>query len=258
MVNNLLTVSYLILTDDDGTVYNFPYEFFITNDSWATNFSVSKLLYAPGGKQVADESINPRVISIEGLLRADSPALFETARASFMAAIVKGGKLQIYNDQVSRQIDVRDAKVQSEWVNFPQIKKYTIDFSVDWPFWEDVTPTTVTQVMGGNGYIDVPVTSEYLLYPIIEIDADQGVNVPSVKMYNVNDGGMWFIYNDLLFLTTNVVIIDCKLGTVKKNGTDSIGNFSPPIFLRLQPGSNRLYYEGAACTIKVTYSKVYL
>ena len=252
-------VSYLILTDDDGTVYNLPNDFWISNDSWNTNFSVSKLLYAPGGKQIADESINPRTISIEGMLRADSAAAFETANISFLTALAKGGKLSIYNDQVARNIDVRDAKVQSEWFGYPQIKKYTIDFSCDFPFWEDISLTTVSKTVAGNDTIDVNNSGlEYFVYPIIEIDADQAVNVPSVKMYNVNDGGMWFNYNDALFLAGNVLIIDSKLGTVLKNGSDAITNFAPPVFLRLQPGNNKLYYEGAAATIKVSYRKVYL
>jgi hypothetical protein len=252
-------IPYLILTDDDGNVYNFPSDFWISNDSWNTNFSVSKLLYAPGGKQIADESINPRTISIEGMLRADSAAAFETANILFMTAIAKGGKLSIYNDQVARNIDVRDAKVQSEWFGYPQIKKYSIDFSCDFPFWEDITATTVSKTVTGNDTIDVNISAlEYLLYPIIEIDADQGVNVPGVKMYNVNDGGMWFNYNDSVFLAGDKLIIDCKLGTVQKNGSDSIVNFAPPVFLRLQPGNNKFYYEGAACTIKVSYKKAYL
>ena len=57
----------------------------------------------------------------------------------------------------------------------------------------------------------------------------------------------------------DVLIIDCAEGTVKKNNNNAMDNVVVPArFLRLQPISNTIEYEGAACTITFKFRKVYL
>lgn len=254
-----MALPHLRLTDDNGNTYNFNNNFAITNDSWDLNISVNKLLYSPGGIQMADETLNPRIISIKGYIEAETYQDFEVIKNELESALIKGGKLAIFNDYTQKEIDVRGPKVSGKWVIYGLIREYQIDFACDWPFWEDVNETTSTNVMTGNGSFVIDLTgTPYLVYPVIEIHSDQSVDVPSIKMYNLNDGGLAFNYNDPMFYAGNVVVIDSKLGTVTLNDTDSIHHFAPPVFLRLQPSENTLYYEGAACTIKVKYKKVYL
>jgi phage-related protein len=77
-------------------------------------------------------------------------------------------------------------------------------------------------------------------------------------MTNKSDGGMLFEYNDINFAIGDVLIINCAEGTVKLNNGNTIENFNPGRFLRLQPSLNEIEYEGAACTISFLFRKVYL
>jgi phage-related protein len=253
-----MTTPYMILTDDKGTVYNFPPSIFLKGQKVSVNSSIQKLLYAHGGREIADGYLQARQISLEGTLYADSLSAFETKKRTLVQAILKGGKLSISNDTVSRYISVRliDYDPDMEYQTFDNIG---ISFIVEFPFWEDTSETTHTEIVTGNDSFVVDTTgSDDLILPIIEVEADQSVDVSSIKMYNYNDGGLAFEYNDPNMFASDIVVFDSKLGTVKKNGNDSMIYFNPAYFLRLQPGSNTIYYEGAAATIRIKYRKVYI
>ena len=88
--------------------------------------------------------------------------------------------------------------------------------------------------------------------------ADQAADVPSVSLKNLSDGGMLLGYNDPYFVIGDTLVIDCGEGTVKRNGNDTIAYLTTARFLRLQPGVNTFRYEGANCTVRVKFRKVYL
>lgn len=253
-----MAVSYMKLTDDNGTIYSFPPSIFLKSQKISVNSSIQKLLYAHGGREIADGYLQPRQIILEGSLYADSLAAFETKKRALVQAILKGGKLAISNDTVSRYISVRliDYDPDMEYQTFDNI---SISLIAEFPFWEDLTETTQTEVVTGNDSFVVDTTgADDLILPVIEVDADQSVDVPSIKMYNYNDGGLAFEYNDARMFAGDIVIFDSRLGTVFKNGVDAMVNFNPPYFIRLQPGSNTIYYEGAAATVRIKYRKVYV
>ena len=56
----------------------------------------------------------------------------------------------------------------------------------------------------------------------------------------------------------DILRINCEEGTVKLNNGDTIENFNPGRFFRLQPGQNTIEFEGNACTIRFIFRKVYL
>lgn len=254
----MATVPYLILTDDDGNAYNFPISFWLKDEPFSVNSAIQKLAYFPGGKDISDFSPKERTLTIEGYLQADTVAAFETAIRNLSLAILKGGKLSISNDYVSRYIDVRNPQVTNEWEYYPRFKNISITFSVDFPFWEDASEQSEDDIFAGNDSLVVTVTgSDYVIFPVIQIDADQAADLPGVKLRNLDDGGVTCEYNDPGFVAGDSLIIDCKEGTVKKNGNNTIAYFNPGVFLRLQPGSNTIEYEGNACTLTVTYRRVY-
>jgi phage-related protein len=248
----------MIITDDNGNIYNFPPSVFLKSQKISVNSSIQKLLYAHGGREIADGYIQARQIMIEGTLYADSMALFEIAKRALVQAILKGGKLSISNDTVPRYISIRliDYDPDMEYQTFDNV---SISFIAEFPFWEDVTEISSPHIVTGNTSFVIDTTgSDDLILPTIEVEADQGVDVPSIKMYNYNDGGLAFEYNDPAMLASDIVVFDSKLGTVRKNGNDGMIYFNPPYFLRLQPGANTIYFEGAACTIRIKYRKVYV
>lgn len=253
-----MAVSYMILTDDNGNIYRFPPSIFIKSQKISVNNSIRKLLYTHGGKDLADGYLNARQIILEGTLYADTLALFETAKRAMVQAILKGGRLSISNDTVSRYIRVRpiDYDPDMEYQTFDNV---SISFMAEFPFWEDSTETETDNVVTGDDTFQIDTTgADDLVLPEIEINADQSEDLPGIRMYNYDDGGLAFEYNNPSFVAGDVVVFNSKEGTVKFNGNSSMIYFTTPYFLRLQPGVNNLYYEGNACTITIRYRKVYV
>jgi phage-related protein len=250
----------MILTDLNGTAYNFNGSFDIKSGKISVNSSIKKLLYAHGGREVGDQYLQARNVIIEGTLYSDTTANFETAKRNFIAAILKGGYLSISNDYVTtRRIAVKLIDYDFDVQDFQLLEKVSITFIAEYPFWEDTSETTSTNIMTGDGNFTITITgSDDIMLPEIEIDADRSVDVPGIRMYNADDGGLVFEYNNPSFFAGDVLQINSKLGTVLQNGNDSKLYFVTPYFMRLQPGANTIYYQGAACTIKIKYRKVYI
>ena len=253
----------LKLTDYDGNVYNFPPDFWIRDDPFDTNKNVINSYYAAGGRNIADGFLNPRYITIGGQIRGNTSQEYETNYRSFVKAILKGGYLEKSEDVVSRYIEVKAPDVQmgpeEGTSNGIQYKEITVIFLAEDVFWKDSTETVDLNIVTGDDTLTIDNTgSDFLALPIITVNANQGVDVPGVKMVNKSDGGMEFQYNYNRFQSGDILIIDCEKGTVKLNNTDSIENFFPGRFFRLQPGENTIEYEGNACSISFTFRKVYL
>jgi hypothetical protein len=256
-----MSTPYLILTADDGTVYNLPDTLWFKNGAKIKpNTSVQNLLYAVGGKQTADGFPQANDLVIEGLVYDSSASgTIETTLRGLFLAISRGGVLSISGDSPARGIDVRNAQIETEWVHWPTFVQVHIDFTCEFPFFEDTSYTTVSQVFAGNGSLIVTVSNcDYVINPIIDIAADRGVDVPGVQIKNLNDGGYPCNFNCPFLTAGSTARIDCRQGLVTVNGTNQINYFNPAIFPRLQPGSNELAYEGASMTMTVSYKRVYV
>jgi len=254
-----MSIPYLILTADDGSTYNFPADFWINDDPFSSNTNIANKFFAAGGKNISDGYLTSRVISIGGQIRGDTPALFETAYRAFMKAVLKGGFLTKSVDEVARFIDIRFPNLSTGREEKQQYKELAVDFVAQYPFWQESSYTTDVQIVAGDATLSVDNSdSDYLLSPIIQIEADQGVDVPSVVMTNLSDGGAEFEYNDPDFVDGDVVVIDCAAGTVKRNANSTIEFFNPARFFRLRDTVNTIDYQGAACTISFIFRKVYI
>lgn len=254
-----MMLPYLKLTDDDGSVYSFPISFFITEDGASTRSTIRDLLYAHGGRQIADGFVKPRQITIDGSLHNDTQAGFETAYRALSKAVLKGGKLSISSDSPARYLTVNSPSIDSAWDYFPLRKEISITFNAPFPFWEDETEITDTHVLAGDDTFTVDASgADALMLPVIQIDADQGVDIPSIVLRNSTDGGAFLRYENPLFTAGAMLTIDSKEGSIKLNNNDAIQYVVSGSFPRLQAAVNTLLYEGAACTITVTYRRVYL
>lgn len=249
---------YLILTDDNDNAYNFPSDFWISGDSWETNSNIKNSYYAPGGRNIADGFLKARVISLTGQIRADSLSSYEVIKRSFVQAILKGGRLSKSNDAQGRYITVRLPSANSGQELFQQYQEFTIDFIAEFPFWVESSLTTETNIVAGNDSFTIDNTgSDFVLNPLIQIEADQSADVPGVKLTNKSDGGISFNYDNPFFVQGDIVTIDSDTGNIKRNG-----GFAPEYFdgayLRLQPGNNTVEYEGNAATIKFIFRRIFL
>lgn len=252
--------AYLRLIDNSNNIYNFPPDFWLKDLDWKTTQSIKNIAFAAGGRDISDGYLEARPILIEGALRADTLAELETKLRAFQRAVLVGGKLYVTDDTVSRYLTVKNPIVKEQYSgDYRHEIPLTISYVCEYPFWEDATETESVNVLTGIGSFNVNNSgSDFLLNPIIEIAADQGVDLPSVKLTNTSDGGMSFEYNDPNFMAGDTVEINCKEGTVKRNSNSTIEYFSPAKFLRLQNVINTFNYEGNACTITIKFRKVYL
>jgi phage-related protein len=252
-------IGRMSLEDADGNFYIFPVTFFMNSDPFAVRSSIKDLVYAHGGRQTADKFVSMRRLSISGELSEASADLFETEYRALMKAAMRGGKLRVPTDSVPRYIEVSAPSIDSEWLHFQDYKRIDITFNVEFPFWQDNDETTYTKVVAGDDTLTIDLTgSDHIVMPTIEIDADQGVDVPSVKFTNMDDGGLTLQYDNAAFIIGDVLIMDSSEGTIERNGNSAIEFLVSGAFIRLQPISNVINYEGAACTIKIKYRKVYL
>lgn len=248
----------LTLTDANDNVYNFPQDFWISNDSWDVNKNVVNRFYAAGGRNIADGFLQARIITITGQIRADSQSAYETAYRSFIQAILKGGKLTRSEDTVSRYIQVSLPTGNNGPEQGRQFQEISIDFVAEDTFWKDSYETISTNIVAGDDSFTVTTTgTDFIINPTIEIDADQSADIPSAKITNLSDGAGSFTYNDSSFVQGDVVTINSETGEIKRNGGGTADKFSGA-FIRLQPESNTIEYEGNAATILFKYRKVYL
>jgi hypothetical protein len=215
--------------------------------------------FSHGGIQTADGMTPSRTITIEGMIYADTESDFETDMRALVTACKKGGLLTINGDSVSRSIDVRNASMSPDWKRYQAVKTVSIDFECAFPYWEDSAFTDEVTVVAGDDTFDVDASgSDDIMMPVITIEADQGVDVPGIKLKNLDDGGMYFEYNNPLFTAGAILEIDSEMGTITMNGNDAREYLvSGSAYLRLQSMINGFTYEGAACTITVSFKKVY-
>jgi phage-related protein len=251
--------SYLILTDRLGNVYNLPADFWIQGSRVSARISMSERAYANGGDDIGDGKISSRELTVTGHIVGDDWGDSEDNFHEFYQAIIKGGYLSMYSDSYARRITVKYREHEEEWQIFPTLRTITVTFICESPYWEDAEEIVDDNILAGNDTFVIDTTgTDDIINPIIEIIADQSEDLPSIKLRNLSDGGVWCEYNDPLFVEECTLVVDGKTGTVKMNNNDGMFNFRPAVFLRLIPGENTITYEGGACTINFKYRKLYI
>lgn len=262
-----MAVPYLILTDSDSNTYDFHNSFIITGKTANANIQILEGAYATGGKNTGDGFLNSTVITVSGLLSSDTLSGLETAQRNLKRACLKGGTLELSTDVVSRYYDVIFAGItetnsrvqfQGGYGHLDEFHKaISVRFRLENPYLKDSTETDDDNVLAGDDTVSISNGGDFLIRPVITIDADQSVDIPSVTLTNTTDGSMSLTYIDSNFVAGSSVEIDCAAGTVKRDGGNSKEYFAGD-YLRLQPGSNSIDYEGAACTLTFTFRKIYL
>jgi len=250
---------HLHIEDSLGNTYSLPPSFFLADDPVAVRSTIKELLYGHGGRQVGDLFVGSRKVLVRGELHADGGAAFEAAYRALMNALVKGGKLIVSSDVVQRFIEVTLADVDSGWIHYPQYKRVDVTFDAVFPLWQDYAETATPRIFAGPTLFTVDLgASDHIAMPTIEVDADQGADLPTVKFTNLTDSSMSIQVDDPAFVVGDALVIDSTLGTVERNGVDAMDHFVAGAFLRLQPEVNSIQYDGGAATVTVRYRKVYV
>jgi len=257
-------IDYLRLVDADDNIYNFPDSFWIKDEGWQVSSNVKNIAFAAGGKDTADGYLQSRTILIEGQLRASDKYTLESRFRDLQRAVLSAGRLFVIGDVVNRYIEVSAPMVNSNYSNDYRLEKlYNITYLADYPFWQDTIETEIERIIdfttGLSETFQIDNSdSDFLVKPTIKIEADQGYDLPSIRLTNLSDAGMFFLYENSDFVQGDTLIIDCNAGTVKKNGVDTVAYFTTPRFLRLQNTNNSIIYEGNPCTITFSFRRVYL
>lgn len=253
----------LRLIDNDNNVFNFPNDFWLDNFGWKVTNKMKNIAYYAGGKNTADKFLEARTILVKGFLRGDSLEELETTERGVQKAVLKGGKLYVVGDIENRYLEVSSPIVSSDYTHdYRYEKQFNVSYLVEYPFWQNAIETEYTALLdgstGGDQFTVDNSDSDFLVYPVITIQANRGYNLPYIKLSNLSDSGMFFVYENPSFLAGSTLVIDCREGTVKLDGADSFEYFTTPRFLRVQALNNIFFYEGDPCTLTVTFRKIYL
>jgi len=254
-----MAAPYFTITDKNSIPYSFPVAFEMESQIDENSSNIVNTSYAAGGRDISDKFPRAKTVTLVGNIQGDTPAAFETKKRAFVLACLKGGDLRFTGDTVSRYLEVKHVEFswgKPEGADGWQYIDVSVTFSAEKVFWKANSESTDSQAVTGNDTLTVDGTgSDFLVKPVITIT--NAADNPGIKMINTTDSSMSFTYNDSAFYNGDVLEIDCARGTVKKNGNNTIAYFDGA-FLRLQPESNTIQYEGAAATILFTWRKVYI
>lgn len=210
-----------------------------------------------GKIETGDGKIDGRTLELTIFVDEASAAAYHAAVDSIKAKLYRNDQ-QLYVSLTNRYINLaRLDKIKDEILTGFAFRRAFIvaSFRCNDPFWYSTTEATQAATISTNpqsiavnntGNVDTPA--------IIAVTA--ATAVPSIKITNAADGRE-MTYNDTSLTSGAVVVFDSASGTVKRDGTNTINNFGGT-FLQLQPGSNTLTFEGAACELNVSYTPRWL
>jgi len=237
----------------DADSWQLPSEFHLTNLDFRRRLKISPKAHADGAADISDQKIEPRYLSLEGLLSAENDSEYDN---KWNELILKISQKDFYLRDGDWQILIhrtRDVKQSFDPGLRKRLSEIEIEFVALDPFWyhKDLSyeeqscsspPTEFTVTNDGN----------YMVYPVIKITAN--ANNPSMSVKNKSDNNILFSYSDGGFTTGKQLIVNCKEGIVQLDEVDTIRYFDGQ-FLKLLAGNNTIEYDGAAATIRFEWHK---
>jgi phage-related protein len=244
----------LIFTDTAAATKTLDANFKIKGFPFKKRSSMVTLAYRDGGRNVSDNKIDPRVIQIEGIVRAASAAAYETAIQDYYVWLNKLDLKLAWT--AGKYINVREiTDITPQFVDggFLRICKLSFNCQCEDPFvYYDALTSDVKVIAASPTTWVIANAGSYEEFPVIEIV--NAANNPNVIVENTTDNTRFFTYDDANFLNTDTLAVDNKEGTVEKNGANNIDKFGGS-FLRLLVGNNTIKYTGAACTMTTKWYK---
>lgn len=224
--------------------------FTLDEQSMGRRLSVKNRAFQDGGVDVSDSKIKHKILPVKGALFGTTFAADRLALKNAMAwedfklyRSISGSYTQYYNVAKISELKEKWIKGQNYTAAYYDFKCLLLDpflyteASTNDEITVDASPKTDTISNHASG---APV------FPVITITADTTISSLIIENESdVPDGasdGLQFVYLDPNFVDTDVLIIDCQNGTVKREGVNTIRYFSGS-FLKLLAGDN---------TIKVT------
>ena len=244
----------IILTDILAATKTLDANFKIKAFSFKKRSTMLSLAYRDGARSVGDCKVDPRIISIEGIIRGASTAAYETAIQDYFVWLNKTNLRLSWT--AGKYINVREiTDVKQDFVDggFLRLTRLGFTCQCEDPFlYYDALSSNTEIIAASPDTWVINNTGSYDVYPVIQI-TNAADNV-SFTIENVTDNSRTLGYDDAAFLDTLVLTIDNAEGTVKRGVTNTIDKLSGS-FLRLLPGNNTLKYTGAINTMITEWYK---
>ncbi len=237
--------SQIIIKDSSDTVlYTFGEGFSIGGYNSSKRTETKLRAYQHGARITADKKLNPRLLTISGVLyeteagvKINTSATFETEWDELMEQINKE-TLHIYGYKIDRYIIAECLEnSKHEWVGRNNAGKIGLFFRCENPFWLSTSETQSSQNVTASGQTkNWTVSGKESTYPVVRYTA--GGNQTVVKLKNQSAGNREITYTASL-ANTDHIDINMIEGTCKKNGSDDIVSMTGA-FWELRTGVNTI------------------
>ena len=210
-----------------------------------------------GKIETGDGKIDGRTLELTVFVDEVSAAAYRAAVDSIMGKLYRVDQ-KLYVSTTDRYINLsRLDKTKEEFViGFAFRRAFIVaSFRCNDPFWYSTTAASQDETIATNPQSLAVINTGNVDAPTI-ITVTAATAVPSIKITNAADGRE-MTYSDPSLTGGAAVVFDSAAGTVKRDGTNTINNFGGT-FMQLQPGSNTLTFEGAACELNVSYTPRWL
>jgi phage-related protein len=241
-----------------------PERLVIVDDEFKVRSNPEDRVFAHGASDISDGKIQEKMLRIEGVVDHLGPqrAVFFSQMQLIRQKLYQSDyKLYLGDDyyiNVSKALQIKDDYLEAG-SNY-NAAKLSIDLLCLDPFWYAATDGSGSQVITESPTtFMVENSGKAEAHPIITITAAE--TIADLILENTSDPqsdgtGLKFRYQDPAFVSGNVLVVDCKLGTVTRGETNTIRYFSGA-FIKLLAGSNSLEYTGGDCSIALSWGERY-
>ena len=235
-------MSVILKNSSNVTQYTFPSGTDIVAEPVMKRLDSEHRAYQNGATLTGDEKIESRIVSLRSVFGKATQGAMETELRSMKKAC-NTEDLRLYTTQFSD--DYYDVEMFSFEHTFPGLLtavEVFIDFQVVKPFrnYKDETTDNNTVDESPEAFTVTTNDGDEPVYPVITWTAGAAADFSKLKLANAEDGAKYFEYEPTANIeNTDIIIINCKEGTVTLNGSDDIDHFTGA-FIKLASGTNNL------------------
>jgi len=233
-------------SSSNTVVYEFPSGCELVEESWEKRLDTEMRAYQNGAVLIGDEMVKPRIITVHGIFNATT---INTTYGATLLANLKEMKKQCYTQDLrlypgSQYTDefyyVECLSFEPTFLGMTEAVEVWIDFQCSDPFryYKDETTDSETGITSSPHTYTVTNGGDIEVYPVITFTGGASTSLTKLKVANAQDGNKYFEVSTAIG-DGDEIEVDCEEGTVKKNGTSTISNFTGS-FLKLASGDNSI------------------
>lgn len=230
-------MSVILKDSSNVTKYTFPSGVELKDEPWGQRLDSEPKAYAHGDVITADEKASSRIVSVHGIFQKADAATMETELKSMRKACYTKDYRLYATQNANEFYEIECFNFDFEYLGMLTTIEITVDFLAadGFRYYKDETTDTKNPVVSGTPYT-VANSGDAEISPVITYTA--GGTQTKVKIQNDEDAGKYFEYAGSLVIT-DTLEVDCQEGTVEKNGSDDMANFSGS-FINLASGDNTI------------------